>query len=118
MVIDHRVHVVVADAAAPDLFAAAVGASAATVGDPADLLDVDVYQGAGPVMFVAHGGGLRSLDKHPGHRIAIAQVGDTAPKTRDTVRVDSPSATAMSSGPQRCRRLEDRSSRPASPSNS
>ena len=78
VVIDHGVHVVVADL---DLLVglgrvgrAAVGAPPAAVGDLADLLDVDVHHFPGPVAFVAHRGGLGGADHLTCDRIQQPQV--------------------------------------------
>jgi hypothetical protein len=54
-------------------FSAAVGAPAAAVGDPADLLDVDVDQLAGTVAFVADRGGLGRADHLAGDRVQRRQ---------------------------------------------
>jgi len=62
VVIDQRVHVVVADPPGEGLGGVrrgpAVGAPAAAVGDLADLLDVDVDQLAGAILLVAQSGRL------------------------------------------------------------
>ena len=50
VVIDHRMQVVIADAAVTDLFAAPMSSPSTTVGDAAQLLDVDVDQFAGTIM--------------------------------------------------------------------
>ena len=57
VIIHGDVDVVVADAPPADLLAAAVEPPAATVGDAAQLLDIDVDQLAGLVALVAQGGG-------------------------------------------------------------
>jgi hypothetical protein len=51
---------------------AAVCSPAATVGDPADLLDVHVDQLAWPFTLVAHRRRLRGADQASGERVALA----------------------------------------------
>lgn len=46
---------------------------AATIGDPADLLDVHVDQLAGAFTLVADCGGLRGPDHQTGQRVALTQ---------------------------------------------
>ncbi len=75
VVIDHGVHVVIADAASADLFAAAVGAPPSSLGDAAELFDVDVDQLAGTVPLIAHASSFRRFDEYSGHRVAVAQIG-------------------------------------------
>src|SRR5690349_21223283 len=76
VIVHGGVDVVVADPAAADGFAAAVGFPAAAVGDPADLLDVHVDQLARLLAFVAAragpGGGAGS-DRCAGEWVALGQ---------------------------------------------
>ncbi len=108
MVIDQRVDVVVADLGLDRSRDAvgrcrAVGAPAATVGDPAELLDVHVHQLAGPVAFVAHRGDLGGPDHLTGHRVQRAPARGTRwrARIRDTVRAGTPSSAPIQSGPRR-----------------
>ena len=82
MIVDHRVHVVVADprslAGTGGAHLSAVGFPPSAVGDLADLLDVDVDQFAGAVTFVAHRCGLGGSDHHTGQRVTFAEVGQSA----------------------------------------
>ena len=73
VVVDGGVDVVVADATAFDVLAAAVSAPAAAVGDPADLLDVDVDQFAGMGAFVALPAVPVCPDELAGERVAVGQ---------------------------------------------
>ncbi|ORW38013.1 hypothetical protein AWB89_24215 [Mycobacterium paraense] len=70
---------VIADATATDFFAAPMGSPPATVRDAAELFDIDVHQFTRTSPLVAHRGGLRRLDQHAGHRVAVAQIGFAAP---------------------------------------
>jgi hypothetical protein len=79
VVIDHRVHVVIPDTAVTDLFAAPMSTPSAPVRNAAELLDIDMDQFARTTPLIAHRGGLRRLNHHTGHRIAVTQVGLTAP---------------------------------------
>ena len=109
VVIDDGVDVVVADLGLllDDVLAdlSAVGPPAATVGDPADLLDVHVDQLAGTVTLVTHRGRLRGSDHLAGQRVALHRRGTSwRRRILDTVRAGTPSSAPSQSCPRRCSR--------------
>jgi hypothetical protein len=78
VVIDHGVHVVVADPGSllgsGRAHRAAVSLPAAANGDASDLLHIDVHQLPGPVAFIADRGALTGPDHFAGQRVQQSQV--------------------------------------------
>lgn len=76
-VVDERVHIVVAAACLADTVAcfAPVNTPPATVGNPAELLDVHLDQLAPTLALVADCGLVRDANDVSGHRVALTQIG-------------------------------------------
>jgi hypothetical protein len=75
VVVDGHVHVVPAQAAAADLLGAAVDPPAASVGHPAEFLDVDVQQVAGVLAFVTAVAAPAPAQQLPTEPVDIGQPG-------------------------------------------